>query len=743
MGAIRSFPGLTELNTFLQGGVIGGNAPPLQNAQLVGGGARLAVFGLHGLTLEFLSPTVQTVTFSDPSGLGLSYNEILQQIRSAFGGPGVVSPSFFSKRLLLIESFPSLGVTLDSSGTANSIFGFSTSNDTSGAVVNSNSIPPYFISLRQDQNGSYVLTLEGEDVLPIRSGNILWLRADRGVSETGGLVDGWDDISGSNNNAVQATGVDRPTWSATSGPNNLPGITFDQANTEHLDIPSLVSSSNDYTVFIVTDYTSFSATYQNFISCKDSGGQDFNFSLLNNTNLGMADAASWRDTGAEGLLGDQWIEWHLDSTATKLSCFRDGSLVGTDTYSGSRDIASDVTIGDRHDTAGTQDIGATISEIIIYDRVLSASELKKVRAYLTARYSLWFDPKSVAGLLFWLRSDNVIEIPIVEVLADGDCESTTGWTGDTDSVLSVETASPDSDNAIRITAVTPLAGAQTPSMSQSVMVIGKEYRITGRARSDGTHLPKVGTKGTGVFWTGTNSTSWQDFDVTFTADHAEIELLFTTTDPGVGEYVEFNTLSLKRTTSDISQLTDLSGNGNHFVNGNPPERPSYIISGSYPLLRFDAANNQQLQGPTGLALGLSAEFNWFTICTTSAAGSGGCTGAKAGPPRFYLQRDRASYTNLNILTYTVDDSMSVRQWLHDGTNFIHRRDGVQLASAVIAFNSGSTAPTAIGQSGSDYLGGDVEELFAYTRPGSGLTIEEQESLETYAADTTRYLRAAA
>lgn len=54
-------------------------------------------------------------------------------------------------------------------------------------------------------------------------------------------------------------------------------------------------------------------------------------------------------------------------------------------------------------------------------------------------------------------------------------------------------------------------GVNNPTARQALL-IGDNYRIRGRVRSDGVAVPYVEADGTGIDWTGTTSTAWQEFD---------------------------------------------------------------------------------------------------------------------------------------------------------------------------------------------------------------------------------------
>jgi hypothetical protein len=66
-------------------------------------------------------------------------------------------------------------------------------------------------------------------------------------------------------------------------------------------------------------------------------------------------------------------------------------------------------------------------------------------------------------------------------------------------------------------------GVDSGLARQTILTVGKTYRVTGWARSGGDSIPKIYVLGTR--WTGTTSTEWQPIDVIFTSKHADFALL--------------------------------------------------------------------------------------------------------------------------------------------------------------------------------------------------------------------------
>lgn len=122
---------------------------------------------------------------------------------------------------------------------------------------------------------------------------------------------------------------------------------------------------------------------------------------------------------------------------------------------------------------------------------------------------------------------------------DGDMEleGVSEWTAGNNANLTKETTSPqDGDRNLKIAYV----DTANPYAYQEPLLLNHTYRITGYARSDGTFVPSV-KNGSTVLWTGTASTNWQSFDVTFDADSVNISFY---SDCDSSGYVEFDTVDI-------------------------------------------------------------------------------------------------------------------------------------------------------------------------------------------------------
>ncbi|MFA6504127.1 MAG: hypothetical protein WCT54_04315, partial [Patescibacteria group bacterium] len=103
-----------------------------------------------------------------------------------------------------------------------------------------------------------------------------------------------------------------------------------------------------------------------------------------------------------------------------------------------------------------------------------------------------------------------------QLLADGDMEKAgvTGWINGNSTLTKITNGPKGGKQSIHILVTASTVGYA----GQTILTTGKKYHITGWARGDGasTH-PAITTAGA-VQWAGTNSTSWQHFDITVAAD---------------------------------------------------------------------------------------------------------------------------------------------------------------------------------------------------------------------------------
>lgn len=134
---------------------------------------------------------------------------------------------------------------------------------------------------------------------------------------------------------------------------------------------------------------------------------------------------------------------------------------------------------------------------------------------------------------------------------------------------------------------------------QSSLTIGNTYRVKGYCRSDGVTKPLIGYSA--IYWTGTTSTDWQPFDVTFVAPSAQLGLACNN-DVTIGRYIEFDDITV--TCLNVTSWNDQSGLGHHLVQAVVNSRPTYLATASPksgPLVRAATAGKFLKTAPFTLA----------------------------------------------------------------------------------------------------------------------------------------------
>jgi len=119
----------------------------------------------HGKTLKFKQPAVATVTFAAvPPGpqSPMTLAQIISQIKTAVPAlePFILRNGNVAQ-LVLVEAAPASGVTVDATGTVNSLFGLSDSADTVGQFINPpGGATPYLVWLSAIDANTYIVTTE-------------------------------------------------------------------------------------------------------------------------------------------------------------------------------------------------------------------------------------------------------------------------------------------------------------------------------------------------------------------------------------------------------------------------------------------------------------------------------------------------------------------------------------------------------------------------------------------------------
>jgi hypothetical protein len=223
-------------------------------------------------------------------------------------------------------------------------------------------------------------------VPPSISGNVLWLRADMGVTLNATRVSGWADQSGTgdaNKNVAQATAGNQPLFNASDASfNGHPSLTFASARSDMLNSGAWAAPMpNPATWFVVAQLVAAQIAVM-----IDGQGASNRHLLYNNTAAGaervvlsgaaLTAAGTLNGIGAFVMAGVMGTSGKLYMNARTAAA---SGTTGTQTLTALR-------IGAAYTSAGFWD--GEIAEVIGYNRALTQAEVETVLAYLGARYAI-------------------------------------------------------------------------------------------------------------------------------------------------------------------------------------------------------------------------------------------------------------------------------------------------------------------------------------------------------------------
>lgn len=209
------------------------------------------------------------------------------------------------------------------------------------------------------------------------AGLSLWVKADAGVTQSGGIVTGWADQSGNGNNLGNVSG--NPTL-ATNLINGLPAIDF---RTSGRLRGTVFTGSSIYAV-VKTRATSLSGSLDSAL-VETTGGGLYSTLTPGNGQWGSYFNA-YRTAGQILPVDTSLILASISSSGGSWFFRRNGAQIGTGspaTYL----TRSFVYVG--NDSSLGQQSKCYIAEILAYDRQLSTAEAQHIEAYLNYKYAIY------------------------------------------------------------------------------------------------------------------------------------------------------------------------------------------------------------------------------------------------------------------------------------------------------------------------------------------------------------------
>lgn len=245
-----------------------------------------------------------------------------------------------------------------------------------------------------------MLVSPGQAAPPVTSGLTLQLDATVGVETNASGVTAWRDQSGLTHDALQGTASDEPSL-VSNGINGLPSLGFDGTN-DRLLISSLVQA----TMITVSNYTTFSVWkavaidtdsgqgWANDAIFMDGGGGFFGLAVRSTGP--KLQAYNWHGNNAVAetpfTLGTPVLATTMHVTNYLYSSVYGGGSASVSSPNTQAPSDAGLRIGEGN---SSQYFNGQIAEILIYNRVLSPSEVTSVQSYLNAKW-LIPEPQSFA-----------------------------------------------------------------------------------------------------------------------------------------------------------------------------------------------------------------------------------------------------------------------------------------------------------------------------------------------------------
>ena len=248
--------------------------------------------------------------------------------------------------------------------------------------------------LDASQNKSYPTT-----DLPVKGGLVMWLDAADDTTfsySSGTVVSQWRDKSGLNNHVAQSTVANQPSRSSTK--NSRKTVVFDGSNDNLFNSGNVFPSNTaDYTKIAVVFQTSTGSTGNVISSKTGTAGSNFGhaFYFGNSTSIRL-----WHDTdfvvsnvalntNTLGIISGTYV-----NSSGSGALYVNGTAAGTGTAA-NRNIVRDIQIGGIVDCCF---FTGEICEVLVFSRVLSATELKQVHTYLGQKWGISNTDRSIVDL---------------------------------------------------------------------------------------------------------------------------------------------------------------------------------------------------------------------------------------------------------------------------------------------------------------------------------------------------------
>ena len=228
--------------------------------------------------------------------------------------------------------------------------------------------------------------------LPVKNGLVMWMDAADDTTfsySSGTVVSQWRDKSGLNNHTSQATVLNQPSRSTAQNSRKI--VTFDGTN-DSLSTSNSLDLSVTHTIFAIASQTT---------GTEDAGLVSINNSLNNGLTLhngstyygyygdGSKHATSAITTSTSYI----FTKVFKGTSSTTRQVYLNGTSATTTGVIANSDASGVIRLGQQ-----STYLNGTIAEVIIFNRELTATELKQVHTYLGQKWGISNTDRSIVDL---------------------------------------------------------------------------------------------------------------------------------------------------------------------------------------------------------------------------------------------------------------------------------------------------------------------------------------------------------
>lgn len=227
--------------------------------------------------------------------------------------------------------------------------------------------------------------------LTVTDGLSLWLKADAGVTTSGGVVTAWADQSGLGHDATKLDGGATLTTGALNG---LPAVAFSGSDNFSISGQVLANAAGQFSIFAVaTDTGGTGGGHREIFSNWDQynmGGSVY-FGTTTSATGRMLRLTDELSTSTDVTSPSSFsILNSVRDTGDRLYVFQGTTVLNGNIVSSTRNLTTGYYLGTqgtlRTLTSDAENWKGQIAELLVYDKALNTQEWIAVNSYLTEKY---------------------------------------------------------------------------------------------------------------------------------------------------------------------------------------------------------------------------------------------------------------------------------------------------------------------------------------------------------------------